>query len=315
MSSNPVFNKINRQMDKGEFAGFGAARRGPQQGYPQGGQPQQGHPQQGYPQQSGFGGQPGMGGGFPQQEMTPEQLEELYQRQSPGAAQMGRLTVDDVVMKTLGLFSIVVVLAAAGWVLTDQMPELGMPVFIGGIALTLILGLVIAFKKTISVPLIVGYAVAEGIFVGAISNFYNDNFNSPGQSNLVATAVIATMCVFVGMFAGWKFGIIKVTDKTRRIFGLALMGYLLFAIANVVAAFMGVGDGWGFGGSGLLGIGISVFAVGLASYSLAIDFDTIDRAVNAQVPEKYSWLLAHGLIVSLVWLYLEILRLLARMRD
>jgi uncharacterized YccA/Bax inhibitor family protein len=123
------------------------------------------------------------------------------------------------------------------------------------------------------------------------------------------------MCVFVGMFAGWKFGIIRVTEKSRRIFGLALMGYLLFAIVNVVASFMGVGDGWGFGGSGLLGIGISIFAVGLASYSLAIDFDTIQRAVNADVPEKYSWLLAHGLIVSLVWLYLEILRLLARMRD
>jgi uncharacterized YccA/Bax inhibitor family protein len=123
------------------------------------------------------------------------------------------------------------------------------------------------------------------------------------------------MCVFVGMFAGWKFGIIRVTEKSRRIFGLALMGYLLFAIVNVIASFMGVGDGWGFGGSGLLGIGISIFAVGLASYSLAIDFDTIQRAVNAEVPEKYSWLLAHGLIVSLVWLYLEILRLLARMRD
>ena len=311
MSSNPVFNKINRQMDKGEFAGFGQARRGAQPGYPQQGQ---GAPQ-GYPQQGGFPGQP-LGGMNPgTQEMSPEQLEELYQRQSPGAAQMGRLTLDDVVMKTLGLFSIVVVFAAAGWILTDRTPELGLPVFIGGMALMLILGIVIAMKKTISVPLILTYAVAEGIFVGAISNFYNDNFNAPGQSNLVATAVIATMCVFVGMFAGWKFGIIKVTEKSRRIFGLAIMGYLLFAIANVVASFMGVGDGWGFGGSGLLGIGISVFAVGLASYSLAIDFDTIDRAVSAQVPEKYSWLLAHGLIVSLVWLYLEILRLLARMRD
>jgi uncharacterized YccA/Bax inhibitor family protein len=304
MASNPVFNKINSQIDKGEFAGFRAPRRGSQQ-VP---------PQQGYPGQGQSYGQPPMGGAQGQQ-MSPEQLQDLYNQQSADRVQMGRLTLDDVVMKTLGLFSIVVVFAAAGWILTDSTPELAMPVFIGGIALTLILGIVIAMKKTISVPLIVTYAVAEGIFVGAISNFYNDNFNAPGQSNLVATAVIATMCVFVGMFAGWKFGIIRVTEKSRRIFGLALMGYLLFAIVNVIASFMGVGDGWGFGGSGLLGIGISIFAVGLASYSLAIDFDTIQRAVNAEVPEKYSWLLAHGLIVSLVWLYLEILRLLARMRD
>jgi uncharacterized YccA/Bax inhibitor family protein len=79
---------------------------------------------------------------------------------------------------------------------------------------------------------------------------------------------------------------------------------------------MGQGAGWGFGGkNGMLGIGISVLGVGLASYSLAIDFDSVDRAVKAQMPEKYSWLLAHGLIVTLVWLYLEILRLLARMRQ
>src|SRR5680860_1867543 len=94
---------------------------------------------------------------------------------------------------------------------------------------------------------------------------------------------------------------------------MAIMGYLLFSLVNVAAAFMGVGDSWGFGGkSGMLGIGISVLGVGLASYSLAINFDSVDRAVAAQLPEKYSWLMAHGLIVTLVWLYLEILRLLAR---
>jgi len=117
------------------------------------------------------------------------------------------------------------------------------------------------------------------------------------------------------MFLGWKFNIIRVTDRSRRIFGMAILGYLLFSLVNVVVSFMGVGSGFGIGGKGILGIGISVLGVGLASYSLAIDFDSIDRAVAAQLPEKYSWLLAHGLIVTLVWLYLEILRLLARMRN
>jgi len=123
------------------------------------------------------------------------------------------------------------------------------------------------------------------------------------------------VCTFAGMFLGWKFGLIKVTERSRRIFGMAIIGYLLFGVVNLIAAMMGVGSGWGFGGSGMLGIAFSVLGVGLASYSLAIDFDSVDRAVKAGLPEKYSWLLAHGLIVTLVWLYLEILRLLARMRQ
>jgi len=171
-------------------------------------------------------------------------------------------------------------------------------------------GLLIAFKKTINVPLIVTYAVLEGVLVGAISEVFNKFY--PG---IVATAVIATLCTFAGMLLGYKTGLIKVTDKSRRIFGMAIMGYLLFGLVNLVAAFMGVGSGWGFGGTGILGIGISVLGVGLASYSLAIDFDSVDRAVAAQLPEKYSWLLAHGFIVTLVWLYLEFLRLLARLRQ
>jgi len=117
------------------------------------------------------------------------------------------------------------------------------------------------------------------------------------------------------MFLAYRTGLIKVNDKFRRVFGMALIGYMFFAVANFVAAIAGVGQGWGFGGSGPFGIIVSVIGVGLAAVSLAADFDSIDRAVAAELPEKYSWLLAHGLIVSLVWLYLELLRLLARMRD
>jgi uncharacterized YccA/Bax inhibitor family protein len=223
---------------------------------------------------------------------------------------MGRVTLDDVVMKTLGLFTIVVLVGAATWFTVAGNINLSLPLMLAGMFGSLALGLLIAFRKTISVPLIVVYAVLEGVLVGAISEVFEQRW--PG---VVTTAVIATVCTFAGMFLGWKFGLIKVTDKSRRIFGMAIMGYLLFSLVNVVAAFMGVGQHWGFGGTGLMGIGISVLGVGLASYSLAIDFDSVDRAVAAQLPERYSWLLAHGLIVTLVWLYLEFLRLLARMRQ
>lgn len=286
MASNPVFSRIDKQIKSGDYAGFDRDTASPRKSRG-----------------------PGV------QDSSAEQLQDLYDQRSAGPVQTGRLTLDDVVMKTLGLFAIVITVAAVSWVfVADPAREnLSLPLLLGGMFGSLALGLVIAFKKTISVPLIVLYAVLEGVFVGVISSFYEGMFPDSG---LVTTAVIATTSTFAGMFLAWKFGIIRVTDKSRRIFGMAIMGYLLFSLVNVAASFMGLGNGWGFGGKdGLLGIGISVLGVGLASYSLAIDFDSVDRAVAAQVPEKYSWLLAHGLIVSLVWLYLEILRLLARTRD
>jgi uncharacterized YccA/Bax inhibitor family protein len=281
--ANPVFDRLDKQITKGDYAGFD---RGPS----------------GTPTSAGTG---------VQDNLNPQQLQDLYNKPAAGPAQMGRVTLDDVVMKTLGLFSIVVLVATATWItVADASPQLSLTLMLGGMFGGLAVGLVIAFKKTISVPLIVLYAVLEGVLVGAISMVFERLYEG-----IVTTAVIATLSTFAGMFLAWKFGIIRVTDKSRRIFGMAIVGYLLFSLVNVVASFMGVGDGWGFGGNGPMGIAISVLGVGLASYSLAIDFDSVDRAVAAQLPEKYSWLLAHGLIVTLVWLYLEILRLLARLRQ
>ena len=288
--NNPVFSQINRQIREG-YAGFGSQR--------------------------GQGGGAAQGQSAVQDRMTPngagynaDQLEQMYQQPPAGPLQTGRLTLDDVVMKTLGLFVLVLVFAAGSWVLTRESPGLLLPVWLGGMILGLVVGLVIAFMKTVSVPLIVAYAALEGAFLGAFSQVMEQRYHG-----IVATAVIATLCTFAGMLAGYKFGIIKVTSRSRKIFGMAILGYLLFSVVNVVALMFGWTSGWGFGGSGVLGLAISALGVGLASYSLALDFDNIDQAVRAQLPEKYSWLLAHGLIVSLVWLYLEILRLLARMRD
>jgi uncharacterized YccA/Bax inhibitor family protein len=245
-----------------------------------------------------------------QDNLNTRQLQDLYNQPSAGPVQMRRVTLDDVIMKTLGLFTIVVLVGAATWVTVAGNITLSTTLMFAGMLGGLGIGLAIAFKKTISVPLIVLYAVLEGLFVGAISEVFNERW--PG---IVTTAVVATVCTFAGMLLGYKSGLIKVTDKSRRIFGMAIMGYLLFGLVNLVVAFMGYGSGFGIGGLGPMGIAISVLGVGLASYSLAIDFDSVSRAVNAQLPEKYSWLLAHGFIVTLVWLYLEFLRLLARLRQ
>ena len=281
MASNPVFDRIEKDARTG-YAGFGNA-------------PAQSTPYPG-PYQSG--------------PVTDRHLQDMYDRPSAGPVQTGRVTMDDVIMKTLSLFAIVVGVGAFGWITADRNPALGQMFWIGGMIGTLIVGLIIAFKKTVSVPLILAYAVLEGLFVGAVSNVFNDVY---GQG-LVSTAVVATLATFAGMFLAYKSGLIKVTNKFRRIMTLAIFGYATFAVVNFIFAMIS-DTPFGFGGTGAIGIGISLFAVGLASLSLALDFDSIDRAIATGAPRQYSWLLAHGLIVTLVWLYIEFLRLLARLRD
>jgi uncharacterized YccA/Bax inhibitor family protein len=289
-SSNPVFSQVNRQIEQG-YAGFGPQRPGQQPGY--------GHPT----------GTQGVQDSV-QDRVTSDHLEQMYQAPPAGPIQTGRVTFDDVIMKTLGLFVLLVAAAAGSWFVTRGNPGLLMPLWIGGMLAGLVVGLAIAFMKTISAPLIALYAVLEGVFLGAFSQVMEQRW--PG---IVMTAVVATLCTFAGMLAGYRFGVIKVTSRSRRIFMMALMGYLLYSVVNVVALMFGWTSGWGFGGTGLLGIGISLLGVGLAAYSLAIDFDDIANAVRAGMPEKVSWKLAFGLIVTLVWLYLEILRLLAVLRG
>ncbi|MCI1263039.1 MAG: Bax inhibitor-1/YccA family protein [Tetrasphaera jenkinsii] len=281
MASNPVFDRIEKDARTG-YAGFGNA-------------PAQSTPYPG-PYQSG--------------PVTDRHLQDMYDRPSAGPVQTGRVTMDDVIMKTLSLFAIVVGVGAFGWITADRNPALGQMFWIGGMIGTLIVGLIIAFKKTVSVPLILAYAVLEGLFVGAVSNVFNDVY---GQG-LVSTAVVATLATFAGMFLAYKSGLIKVTNKFRRIMTLAIFGYAIFAVVNFIFAMIS-DTPFGFGGTGAIGVGISLFAVGLASLSLALDFDSIDRAIATGAPRQYSWLLAHGLIVTLVWLYIEFLRLLARLRD
>jgi uncharacterized YccA/Bax inhibitor family protein len=108
----------------------------------------------------------------------------------------------------------------------------------------------------------------------------------------------------------YRSRIVKVNGKFMKVFMVAMVSYLVIALASMVAGLFGMNDGWGFYG-GQLGILLCVAGVGLAAFSLVMDFELITQAVNAGAPEKESWRMAFGLIVSLVWLYTELLRLLA----
>ena len=282
MASNPAFNRIEKDAQSG-YAGFGGQPAGATQ--------------------SAAASQAATAG------MTAQQLQDLYNEPTAGPVETRRVTMDDVIMKTLGLFAIVLVTGALGWTVAEANPSIGMALWFGGMIGTIGIGLLIAFKKTLSVPLILLYAVVEGLFMGAVSQYFNQAY--PG---IVGQAVLATLSTFAGMFLAYKFGLIKVTAKFRRIMTMMIFGYFIFAIVNVIFA-MVTNTAFGFGGSGALGIGISLFAVGLASFTLALDFDSLEQAIRSGAPQKYSWLLAHGLIVTLVWLYIEFLRLFARLRE
>jgi len=226
----------------------------------------------------------------------------------PPAATGRRMTIEDVVVKSGISFAILLVAAFVGWNLPDSMQWLvWVSVFVA-----LGLGIWLSVRKKPSPALVVGYALFEGIFLGGISRWYQAYGEANGTGNLVATAVGATFVVFVVLLVAYRSGLIKVTQRARKIFIVMLFSYLGIALLSLLfAVFGGVGGGWGFYGMGPLGILLSLFAVGLASFSLVIDFDSIVRTAQYGVDEKESWRMAFGLMVSLVWLYLEILRLLA----
>ncbi|HEY9522919.1 MAG TPA: Bax inhibitor-1/YccA family protein [Thermopolyspora sp.] len=291
-SNNPVFAR------SAEFKSGGYATFDTRPGGQPGAQQTYADPRYGQAPQTAVG-QPQSG-----QTYTPEQLEELYAQPAAGAAQMGRMTYDDVVIRTGMLFGILVATSVVGW----MAPALMLP----GALIGLVLGLVNSFKKSPSPALIIAYAAFEGLFIGGISNFFNNQW--PG---IVAQAVMATFAVFAVALYAFKSGRIRVTAKSTKIFMIALGGYLLFSLANVALSFF-VSSGSTFGPlrpDGPMGFLIGVFAVGLAAYSLVMDFDFIQRGVQRGLPEKFAWFGAFGLIVTLVWLYVEMLRLIAILRG
>jgi uncharacterized YccA/Bax inhibitor family protein len=235
---------------------------------------------------------------------TAEQLQGIYDTPGPGT---GRLTLDDVIIKT-GINLVIVVLGAvAGWNLYTSMPF----VVWGASMVGLVLAFVNIFKKQVSPALVMAYSLFQGIFLGGISYAYNEMAIANEYYGIVQQAVLGTFVAFAVMLALYKTRIIKVNGTFMKMMMVALVSYAVIAIASLIASFFGVGEGWGFYGVGTVGILLCVVGVALASFSLALDFEAINQSVRYGVPERESWRLAFGLMVTLIWLYLELLRLLA----
>jgi uncharacterized YccA/Bax inhibitor family protein len=170
--------------------------------------------------------------------------------------------------------------------------------------------MVISFSKNIKPGLVVTYAALEGLALGTLSSYYETV--SPG---IVSQAVIGTIAAFAGVLVMYRNGTLRATPQfTRALIGAAI-GYFLLAIVSLVASFFGVGEGYGFYGVSGLGLLLAVAGVAIASLFLVLDFDQIQKGVAAGVPEKESWRASFGLMVTVVWLYLEVLRLISILRG
>ncbi|MBB3083200.1 Bax inhibitor-1/YccA family protein [Geodermatophilus sabuli] len=216
------------------------------------------------------------------------------------------MTMDDVVQKTGLSFLVTVLAAAAVWAMPGQAAwGLALP----AVLVAFVLGLVIAFKQIANPAATLSYGALYGVALGAISEAFNNIY--PG---IVVQALIGTFGVFFGMLVVYKTGAIRVTPKLTRWIVGAMFGVLALVLVNLIAGFFTPG-GLGLRDGGPLAILFSVVVIGVAAFTLLLDFDMADEAIRRGAPAKFAWYIAFGLLVTVVWLYLEILRLLSYLQD
>lgn len=229
------------------------------------------------------------------------------------------MTIDDVVTKTgvtLGVLSVVAVisyfLVAGNVALATPFALVGS---LGGLALVMI---AMFGRKQDNPAIVLSYAALEGLFLGAFS-FIMANFVVAGANAgaLIGQAILGTIGVFFGMLVVYKTGAIRVTPKLTRMVVAGMIGVLVLMLGNFVLAMFNVGGGEGLGlrSGGPLAIIFSLVCIGLAAFSFLLDFDSADQMIRAGAPEKAAWGVALGLTVTLVWLYIEILRLLSYFQN
>ncbi|MGI9125263.1 MAG: Bax inhibitor-1/YccA family protein [Mycobacterium sp.] len=226
------------------------------------------------------------------------------------------LTIDDVVTKTgitLGVLSIVGVIS---YFLVSASPALAMPFTLVGSLGGLALVLIATFGRKQDNPAIVlSYAALEGLFLGAISFVLANVYVSGASAGaLIGQAILGTVGVFFGMLVVYKTGAIRVTPKFSRMLVAAMIGALVLMLGNFVIGLFSHGAG-PLRDGGTLAIVFSLAMIGIAAFSFLLDFDAADQMIRAGAPEKAAWGIALGLTVTLVWLYLEILRLLSYFQN
>ncbi|HKT57977.1 MAG TPA: Bax inhibitor-1/YccA family protein [Microbacterium sp.] len=311
MAANPAFNNpAFREQPAGR------AQAAPQTGSAQPGQPQYGQYAPGQPVDA------------QQQAAVNAHFEGAYAAPEAGALQTGRMTVEDTVYKTIALFAVLLVTAVVGWVWSASTVTVSangqttspsvLPWIIGALG-GFILAMVVIFTSRTKVrpALIFAYAAFEGLFVGSISLFFE--FLYPGIVLQASLATLAVVGVTLALFASGK---VRASKRATKIWMIAMIGYLVFSLLNVVLMLTGVLPQsamfgmWSVKVAGIpLGLIIGVLVVLMAAYSLVQDFDFIQQGVRNRAPREFGWMGGFGIMVTVVWLYLEILRIIGIARS
>ncbi|MDN5857328.1 MAG: Bax inhibitor-1/YccA family protein [Pseudonocardia sp.] len=226
----------------------------------------------------------------------------------PGRAGVGErpLTIDDVVMKT----AIAAGVAIVAGILTawSGLFYLALPAAIVG----LILGLALSFKPHwAKAPMVLLYSAIEGVFLGGLTGMLE---SIPNFEGIGFQAIVGTVGVFLGMLVIYKTGAVRVTPRFTKWLMGAMIGVFVLMLANLLVSFFTTG-GLGLRDGSPLAYLFSIVCIGIAAFSLLLDFDQAEQAIRHGAPARFAWYIAFGLMVTLVWLYLEILRLLSYLRG
>jgi len=226
-------------------------------------------------------------------------------------AQTDRMTIDDVVVRTVGLLLVTGISGALAWTIVGD--AVAMPVMFGAALVGVALGLFISFKQITNPGLILAYAVVEGVFLGVISRYFEALW-----SGIVVQAAVGTFGVFFIMALLYKSRVIRATPKFVKYVTAAAGGLFALMLVNFVLSLFNVstglrGDGSGHGG--WLAIGFSIVCIVVAAMTLVIDFAQVEEGVRRGMPKQFAWACSFGILVGLIWLYLEILRLLSYLRG
>jgi uncharacterized YccA/Bax inhibitor family protein len=236
----------------------------------------------------------------------PADVTRRYGGGEPGAPTR-YMTLDDVIVRTGAMLGVLLVAGAFAWVLTPSSSATGLIVIgaFGGLGL----GLYMAFTMRANAFTALTYSALEGLLLGAVSRAFEQRF--PG---VVVQALTGTVMVAGGMLVVYRVGAIRVTPRfTKMVFG-ATLGVVGLMLVNMIAYLFHPG-GLGLRDGGGMAIVFSLVCIAIASMNLVIDFDVIEQGIRRGAPEKFAWYASFGLMVTLIWLYLEILRLLGYLRD
>ena len=216
-----------------------------------------------------------------------------------------KMKLDGTVNKTGILLALCFATAAISWNIPNPI------LMFTGMGIGTVLALVTIFRPTMAATTAPIYAASQGLFLGGITVFFEAQF--PG---IAIQAIGLTFGTLASLLVCYKTGIIKPTENFRLMIVSATAGIALLYIVNIGMMVFGGGSGIGFiHSNGIMGIGFSLFVVGIAALNLVLDFDFIEQGSENGLPKHMEWFGAFSLMVTLVWLYLEILRLLAKLRS